>query len=271
MMRVERLAHENAPSAIEYLSRSPYEHVFLSYLALEGPAAMRRDLYVALDEIGDVGGVGFFGRQVALASELLALPALAALGRNRGERAITGPRETVRAYWHLVRKHHVPARLVRERQPVMAIDLARLRLHDGPVAVRRARDDEWTEVARNSAAMIAGELQTDPRREEPEFASGIRRMIRLGLWWVAQNADGLCFFCNVGPWSPQTAQLQGIWTPPELRGRGLATAALSAICRELLLDVPTLCLYVNDFNAPAIELYTRLGFYRVGEFQTIFF
>jgi uncharacterized protein len=35
--------------------------------------------------------------------------------------------------------------------------------------------------------------------------------------------------------------------------------------------VPTLSLYVNDFNAPAITLYRRLGFRDAGELQTIFF
>jgi predicted GNAT family acetyltransferase len=81
----------------------------------------------------------------------------------------------------------------------------------------------------------------------------------------------LCFFCNVGAWSPQTAQLQGIWTPPALRGRGLATAALAAVCRTLLNVVPTLSLYVNDFNAPAVALYRRLGFRDAGELQTLLF
>ncbi|MDP9025690.1 MAG: GNAT family N-acetyltransferase, partial [Candidatus Eremiobacteraeota bacterium] len=75
----------------------------------------------------------------------------------------------------------------------------------------------------------------------------------------------------VGPWSPQTMQLQGIWTPPSLRGKGLATLAMSGICDKLLAMSPTLSLYVNDFNSSAIKLYERLGFVTIAEFQTILF
>jgi hypothetical protein len=34
---------------------------------------------------------------------------------------------------------------------------------------------------------------------------------------------------------------------------------------------PTLSLYVNDFNEPAIALYERVGFRRAGEFATLLF
>jgi predicted GNAT family acetyltransferase len=56
-----------------------------------------------------------------------------------------------------------------------------------------------------------------------------------------------------------------------MRSRGLATAALYGVCDELLNDVPTLSLYVNAFNEPALRLYERVGFRRVGEFQTLLF
>jgi hypothetical protein len=56
-----------------------------------------------------------------------------------------------------------------------------------------------------------------------------------------------------------------------LRGKGLASAALFGICEELLRDVPSLSLYVNGFNEPALRLYEHLGFRRVGEFKTLLF
>ena len=79
------------------------------------------------------------------------------------------------------------------------------------------------------------------------------------------------FQCNVGPRSTATAQLQGVWTPPEQRGKGYAAVALAAVARRLLVTEATLTLYVNDFNAPAIALYDRLGFVRVGTFATYLF
>jgi predicted GNAT family acetyltransferase len=55
-----------------------------------------------------------------------------------------------------------------------------------------------------------------------------------------------------------------------MRGYGHAPRGMSEICNRLLDEHPTLCLYVNDFNTAATALYERLGFARVGEFQSIF-
>jgi predicted GNAT family acetyltransferase len=131
--------------------------------------------------------------------------------------------------------------------------------------------DEWGIVAENSANMIQHELEYDPRVASGDFGSNVRQMIGRGLWWVGEREGQLCFFCNAGPYSAQTLQLQGIWTPPELRGRGNATHALYGICAQLLEAYPTLSLYVNGFNKSALALYDRVGFQPVGEFATILF
>ena len=254
--------------------RSPFEHVFLTYLILFDTApATRNAIRVALDEGGEVTGVAYFGRQVAIAAEDAGtIAAFAEVGRShRGERMLVGPRETTMHYWSLVEKGHAPPRAIRARQLVMKLDRATLKPYEHTVLARRARIDEWTSVADNSAKMIAQELEYDPLRSSPEFTSNVRAMIDRGLWWVGESLGRICFYCNIGPWSPQTAQLQGIWTPPELRGKGLATAALSAVCDRLLGMTPTLSLYVNDFNQPAIALYERVGFETAGEFATLLF
>jgi RimJ/RimL family protein N-acetyltransferase len=258
--------------ALEYLSRSPYLNVFISHVLLHEPAPpARKNVSIALED-GRVVGVAYYGRQLALAAEPHALHAFGEHAkRRRGERMIVGPRETIRGFWNAVRTWHVAPRLVRDRQLVMMIDRTRLRPYERRTTVRRARIEEWEAVADGSADMVRQELAYDPRRDSPEFAAGIRHMIERNLWWVGTADGGLCFFCNVGPWCRQTIQLQGIWTPPPLRGRGLATASLAAICDRLLETSPTLSLYVNDFNDAAVALYRRVGFEHVGDFQTLLF
>ncbi|MDQ2866072.1 MAG: GNAT family N-acetyltransferase [Candidatus Eremiobacteraeota bacterium] len=275
MFGTQRLNGENQAAALAYLSRAPIENVFLTYLILFDVAPATRDaIHLAIDERSEVCGVGYFGRQIAIAAQVPSgVEALVMVGReHRGERMIVGPRNATRMYWESVAPQHEAPRLLRDRQLVMTLDRKTFKPASGvQIVTRKARIDEWTAVADNSAAMIAHELEYDPRASSPAFTANVRAMIDRGLWWVGESYGRLCFYCNVGPWSPQTAQLQGIWTPPEMRGRGLATCAMSGICDRLLAMSPTLSLYVNDFNDRAIALYERIGFRTTGEFQTILF
>lgn len=271
-MRVEPLSPDLREAALGYLARSPYLNVFITHLLCHelGPE-VRKSVFVAVDR-DEVAGVVYSGRQIVLAVEPAAVAAFAeSLPTNRGLRMLIGPRDEVRAFWQSVSRNYGRPRLLRDRQLVMMVDRPRLRAGAREVEVRHAASGEWRAVAESSAAMIAQELDYEPRREYAGFDAGIRQMIDRKLWWIGESGGRLCFFCNVGPWSKQTAQLQGIWTPPELRGRGLATASLAAICDRLLEVTPTLSLYVNDFNEAAVALYRRVGFEHVGDFQTILF
>lgn len=272
-VRVERWSARLESGALKFLDREPYDNVFLTYLAAtDASGALLRAMRVAVDDLQRVRGVAYFGRQVVLAADDDAIAHLANANADGGrERMIVGPRRAVMRYWELVAPSHAPPRRVRDRQLVMALRPEDLREADTLVTVRQARANDCAAVASNSAAMIRHELEYDPMARDPGFVAGIAQMIQRRLWWVGESGGVLCFFCNVGPWSERTAQLQGIWTPPAMRGRGLAGAALSGVCRALLASVPTLSLYVNDFNDDAVRLYERTGFRTVGEFQTLLF
>lgn len=274
MVRTQPLSAGRDSVALEFLSHAPYDNVFLAYLILfDAAPATRAAIHIATASDGSITGVGYFGRQVVLAAaDNATIEAFSAIGRkHRRERMIVGPRDTVARYWERVARGHVAPRVVRDRQFVMMLERSSLVAPKLHVVARRARMDEWPSVADNSAQMIGQELEYDPLRSSPEFTANVRAMIERGMWWVGESLGRLCFFCNIGPWSTQTAQLQGIWTPPELRGRGLATASLAAVCQRLLALSPTLSLYVNDFNASAITLYERVGFRKVSEFKTLLF
>lgn len=271
---VQRLVRAHERAALAYLAQAPYDNVFLAWLiASDRSIATRSLLYVYVDARHAIRGVAFFGRQVVLTcddDEVTDAFADVAPG-YRFERMIVGPRPVVERYWDRVRKWHTPARRIRKSQPVLAVDRASLVPHAGAVRVRHAHPNEWETVAHNSAKMIEHELEYDPRSLSAEFNANVRMMIDRGLWWVGVHENELCFFCNAGPRSDYTLQLQGIWTPEHLRGRGLATQSLAGICRELLGEVASLSLYVNGFNTPALRLYERIGFKQTGEFATFLF
>jgi RimJ/RimL family protein N-acetyltransferase len=221
---------------------------------------------------GSVRGVASFGAQLVIAAD--DPPAVATFANHvrayPSLRSFVGPKRTVDALWSRVRSWHRAPLIVRERQPLYALwprSLAPL----PDVDVRLAAVDEAALVAEHSARMIVGELGYDPRAQRASFVASVRRAIEMGWWWVWIVDGELRFQCNVGVLSPLTAQIQGVWTPPERRGHGYATSALAAVSRRLLASSPTLSLYVNDFNAAAIALYEAVGFQRVGEFTTYLF
>lgn len=237
-----------------------------------GPNAPE-ELVIYRDRGGTVTGLVYYGAQlVAAADDDAAIDAFAVETRkHRGLRSFVGPKTTIDALWKIVRAWHPAPLVVRDVQPLYVLRSDALRASEPDVEVRPAVTAEAEIIAEQSAAMIQGELGYDPRANRGGFVAAVRRGIALGLWWVWVVDGTLRFQCNLGPRSAATVQVQGVWTPPELRRHGYAYCALAAIARRLLATEATLSLYVNDFNRPAIALYERLGFTQVGTLATYLF
>lgn len=188
--------------------------------------------------------------------------------------SIVGRVEAVGALWAELEPRWGPPRAVRAHQPLLA-----LRRGD-PIGaapdprVRPIRPDEVDAYLPAAAAMFTEELGISPYagrwggsyRRRVEFLVGAGRA--LGI----RERDGrIAFKADLGAVSPATAQVQGVWTRPDLRGRGLGTAAMAAVLRRALQLAPTVSLYVNDFNTTARRMYARLGMRPAGELATILF
>jgi predicted GNAT family acetyltransferase len=95
--------------------------------------------------------------------------------------------------------------------------------------------------------------------------------LREGRTFVRRAADGsVVFKADLGSVSTAVAQVHGVWVDPRFRGRGLAAPAMAAVVTGALRDIaPTVSLYVNDYNAPAVAAYQRVGFTQVGTFATV--
>jgi len=271
---LEAASPVNAAEAIAYLSRAPFDNVYVQWLLESGQLDGVNAGLVWRDAAESVAGFCYFGPQVVPnADDDAAFEAFAAHAiRTGATRTFVGPRHAVERVWSFARSALSVPRAIRTSQPVYALDRAALRGSRNDADVAPATNAEVYEIAMHSATMIAGEigLDADKRPASAEFVRRTARIIDAGWWWRYRVDGRLAFMCNVGSATAATAQLQGVWTPPEMRGHGHATLALGAICDRLLEVHPTLCLYVNDFNLPAIALYERVGFFRAGEFSTIF-
>jgi GNAT superfamily N-acetyltransferase len=193
-----------------------------------------------------------------------------ALDRQQAARMIVGPREQVHAL-HAARRPTPPLRDRRDPQPVLALGRGDLRAKPAP-QVRRGTAADLERLTLAAAAMHREEMGIDPLAVDPTgWRSRMSTLIQRGWSWVWTEGEQIVFKAELSAWTPEVAQVQGVYTTPELRNRGIGTAALAAVCRDVLEQVPVCTLYVNHFNAAARAVYRRLGFEHVGDFATLMY
>ncbi len=195
------------------------------------------------------------------------------LGRQgRGCTSLVGRAEAIDTMWPLLRQFWGPARLIRAAQPMLMLDHRPAVPADPQVRPLLAAElDRYLPAAE---AMFAEELRLAP------FTGAARRMYRARLSelvaarrvFVRLDRQGrVAFKAEIGAASLATCQIQGVWVRPELRGRGLGTAALASVIESGLRIAPTASLYVNDFNIAARRSYARLGMRQVATVATVMF
>lgn len=211
---------------------------------------------------------------VPIAADDAALDAFAVRLRRKRRRcsSIFGDAEQVLGLWQRLERHWGDARSVRPDQPMLAV--SSLPAHGtGPVEarVRRARLDEVDEVLPASAAMFTEEIGYPPYTgSDREYRRMVTSLISAGYTFVVTEGHRVVFKADVGSLAAGVAQLQGVWVAPERRGQGLATPAMRAVVQQVIETIaPTVTLYVNGYNEPALRTYHAAGFRQVGTFATV--
>ena len=122
--------------------------------------------------------------------------------------------------------------------------------------------------------MFADELGVSPHVSPgtAPFHARMRQLITEGRAFVSTDFRGqVVFKAEIAAVSEHTAQVQGVWVRPDLRGRGIGTSGLATVFAHALELAPTVSLYVNDFNLPARRAYERVGLRNVGTFASVLF
>jgi predicted GNAT family acetyltransferase len=120
--------------------------------------------------------------------------------------------------------------------------------------------------------MRAEELEEDPRVADPAgYARRVEEECRDGYTFLWFEGPELRFRASISAMTPDAAQVSGVYTPPALRNRGLARRGLSEMCVRLFERSRTVCLFVNDFNAPALAVYRRMGFRDHADWASAFY
>ena len=226
-------------------------------------------------ESGTVTSLCYSGANlVPVAATPAAVAAFAERARLQGRRcsSIVGPAEAVQELWSLLAPYWGRPREIRSAQPVMAISSDPLVPPD-PL-VRLVRPDELNTLLPASVAMFTEEVGVSPVGPDggAAYRARVAELIRGGRSYARISGGQVVFKAEIGAVTPLACQVQGVWVPPELRGRGHASSGMAAVVQHALRSVaPVVSLYVNDFNMPARAAYRRVGFREVGTFMSVLF
>ncbi|WP_062076491.1 GNAT family N-acetyltransferase [Demequina globuliformis] len=205
------------------------------------------------------------------------------IGRMSRPAALVGAADITLDLWGRVEPWWAPAREVRPHQVSMSIQgpartVAALATDDLRLdAVRPATEADYDLLLPACVHMFIGEVGYDPMRHgRAAYEERLRYLVRGGRAYLQYGEiDGrrqVVFKAEVGALGGGVAQLQGVWVHPSARGRGLARAGLVAVIDAVRgRHAPTVSLYVNDFNAPALAAYDAVGMVRAGAFATVMF
>ena len=211
---------------------------------------------------------------VPVGADPAACRAFAERARRQGRRcsSIVGDASAVLDMWGRLAPVWDRPRDVREEQPLMVLD-EEPRIPPDP-DVRRVRPDELDLLLPAAIAMYTEEIGFSPAAADGGalYRARVAELIAAGRAFARFEGGRVVFKAEVGAVSRAACQVQGVWTAPDLRGRGLGTAGTAAVALAARRTLaPLVSLYVNEHNIVAQRAYTRIGFRRIGTFASVLF
>ncbi|HEV2104771.1 MAG TPA: GNAT family N-acetyltransferase [Candidatus Eisenbacteria bacterium] len=277
---LDRLGPPDVPEVLAFLGADPVLHVYLIALVLRDALARPRDEWWAARRDGRLTALlylgGWSGAVLPAGDDLEALRRLAGVAHGRRvdlprRLQVIGPRAALAALAMHFPGDGLRPRLTRDQ---LYLDLAPggLPARTPLPELRPARREDYALLHESGAALRAEELLEDPREVDPiGYARRVEEDCRDGHTWIWRDGRGLAFRAGISALTADAAQVSGVYVPPARRHAGVATRALAEMCARLLERSGRVCLFVNDFNEPALALYRRLGFTRRAAWASAFY
>jgi ribosomal protein S18 acetylase RimI-like enzyme len=266
---VRELNENDRDAALKLLAAEPLRGVHIQSLIEDygvcSPALRGRFFgYFAGERLA---GVALMGHQVMICAPDAALPlfAWAAVGAEVKINLIFGPRAQIEAfadalaargvattaprdfYWYVCEQPRVPMQQMQMQQA----SLAHLEM------VEEAHAQMFREATGN-----------DPRERDAEgFRRRVRERIEHGRTWVKIEGGQIVFKAELQNVTTEAIYLEGIWTHPAWRGRGLAKRCMVELTHRRLRRRQALCLVVEPDEVAAQRVYQHAGFEYSGDYQ----
>ena len=247
---------------LAFCAQDPVERVFL-----EDVARRRLGRFSAFGENGVLTALCHVGANVVPSGEDCGrFAAAAARGRAR---MVIGDERAVTELWEVLRGLMAAPRDDRPGQPVYAISELP---EAGDTGLRAATDADFELLLPACAAAHEEEIGVDPLARDPDgFRWRTRSQIEERRSWLWEEDGAIRFKAEASAWTPAAVQVQQVWVDPSERNKGYAKRGMRDLCRFLLKEVPTVCLFVRPENAPAIRVYEGIGMQRHGSYRSLIF
>ena len=277
-LKVRPLRVRDRGAALRYLDRAPRLNLSLIDLVLRlGTPSRRGDgraevlaAYRGRDLVGVAALHPSMTLDATAGREVLEafFPYLAGVGSG----LVKSSEDVVDPLWEWLRSHGRRALLDRiETGYALEAHHAQLVDPGRRVRVREARSRDLDLLVDAARASLREEGRPDPFQGDPV---GFRRWVRgrVPRATVAENETGVRFVGYADVQCERGWLLQGIYTWPRNRRRGLAAAGVSVLCRNAFAAAADhVQLSVVEGNTAAEGLYDRLGFRPFARLRTILF
>ncbi|MBS1807730.1 MAG: GNAT family N-acetyltransferase [Acidobacteria bacterium] len=218
-------------------------------------------------ENGELTGIALIGHQIMFCALNEAIPSLARTAADSSVRTslIFGPREQVEIFWqHYATRGHelklqrdffwyvceAPAQPLRQFQLIQATVV------------------HLEDVMEAQASMFIESAVTDPRQKDPEgFRRRVLERIERGRTWIKIENNTIVFKAELQSVTPEVIYLEGIWTHPSYRQRGIARASVVELTHRRLRQRQVLCLAVEPDETVAMHIYEHAGFRYQADYQ----
>ena len=186
--------------------------------------------------------------------------------------------------WSLVRRARAALGLAEAasthdgQELLFSLSLAALRLPSllarPEVVVRAPSEDETTRIL--TSWRVEYMVETLGSKRSAELEAAARENMQLargnGLLWVLAHGDELVAMTTFNASARGIVQVGGVYTPPALRGRGYARAAVAGSLQHAQASgAVRSILFTAEHNQAACRCYTSLGYEVIGDFGLVLF